>query len=357
MIEDSLLNIASFMPSSLESPNSWVGHLPFGGWIIQKIQPEIFVELGTHSGNSFFSFCQAAKEARISTKCYAVDSWQGDEHSGFYNEEVFAKVNAWNQEHYAGFSRLLRMSFDDAVNYFADGSIGLLHIDGFHTYEAVLHDFEIWLPKLAAGAIIMFHDTNVRENNFGVWKLWESLQTRYPNHIEFTHSHGLGVLQLDTTEEDKKLSLFNADLRAKNNLINYFSALGARQSERYESALLKKNYNGLQVILEQKEAEINEWRQRLIIDKREHTLLEQSNAEKTEIQEALINLKKECTDSLMELTVLKDIISAQEKQIRNLENRVLLLRESRSYRLGHFFLRFLKIPAIAFNHLLKNKGL
>jgi len=174
MNQNSLLDIAAFSPRSLQSPSAWLGHLPFAGWVIQEISPKIFVELGTHSGNSYFSFCQSVVEAGISTKCYAVDSWQGDEHAGQYDEETFAKVNAHHQEHYAGFSRLLRMTFDDAVTYFADESIELLHIDGLHTYEAVHYDFETWLPKLAPGAVVMFHDTNVRERNFGVWNSGKS---------------------------------------------------------------------------------------------------------------------------------------------------------------------------------------
>ena len=193
MNQNNLLAIAEFSPKSLQSPNAWVGHLPFAFWIMGQVSPKIFVELGTHSGNSYFSFCQSVVESSLSSKCYAVDTWQGDEHAGRYNEDIFANVNAHNQEHYAGFSRLLRMTFDDAVTYFADASIDLLHIDGLHTYEVVRHDFETWLPKLAPGAVVMFHDTNVRERNFGVWKLWAELQARYPNNLEFVHSNGLGI--------------------------------------------------------------------------------------------------------------------------------------------------------------------
>ncbi len=234
MIPNSLINAASFTPNSLESPNSWVGHLPFAAWLIQEISPAIFVELGTHSGNSYFSFCQAVAETGISTKCYAVDTWQGDEHAGQYNEEVFAKVNAYHQEHYAGFSRLLRMTFDDALTYFGDESINLLHIDGLHTYEAVRHDFEAWLPKLAPGAVVLFHDTNVRERNFGVWKLWQELQADYPNNLEFVHSHGLGVLQLNNAPDDKRLEWLQPDSPEKQRLKNYFASIGSRQLERYK---------------------------------------------------------------------------------------------------------------------------
>jgi GT2 family glycosyltransferase len=238
MIQNSLITAISFIPKSLQAPNAWVGHLPFAAWAIKEVSPNIFVELGTHSGNSYFSFCQAVVEHGLSTKCYAVDTWQGDEHAGQYNEEVFSDVSIHNQNHYSGFSQLLRMTFDDALSHFADESIDLLHIDGLHTYEAVRHDFETWLPKLAPGAVVLFHDTNVRERNFGVWKLWEELQARYPNNLEFMHSCGLGVLQLNNAADDKRQKWLQLDLPEKQSLISYFAALGSRQLESFELAEL-----------------------------------------------------------------------------------------------------------------------
>ena len=92
-----ILDAASFTPRSLLPPNAWVGHLPFGAWVIQQVSPEIFVELGTHSGNSYFSFCQSVAQNKIPTRCYAVDTWQGDEHAGEYEERVFDGVDAHNQ--------------------------------------------------------------------------------------------------------------------------------------------------------------------------------------------------------------------------------------------------------------------
>jgi hypothetical protein len=234
MEKNSLLDIAAFFPKTLQSPSAWIGHIPFAGWVIREVSPKIFVELGAHYGHSYFSFCQSVIEAGLSTKCYAVDTWRGDEQTGLYNDEIFIGINADNEKYYAEFSRLLRTTFDDALTYFKDESIDLLHIDGLHTYEAVRHDFETWLPKLAPGAVVMFHDTNVREPNFGVWKLWKELQARYPSNIEFVHSHGLGVLQLNNTPDDKKLEWLQPDFPEKLQLINYFAALGSWHLEHYE---------------------------------------------------------------------------------------------------------------------------
>ncbi|MHB1207362.1 MAG: rhamnan synthesis F family protein, partial [Rhodospirillaceae bacterium] len=137
--------------------------------------------------------CQAIKHLNLDTRCFAVDTWQGDEHAGFYSEEFFNRVSDHNAAHYAAFSRLVRSTFDEALAHFSDGSIDLLHIDGRHFYDDVKHDFEAWRPKLSDRAVVLFHDTNVRERDFGVFRLWESLRDAYPS-FEFLHGHGLGVL-------------------------------------------------------------------------------------------------------------------------------------------------------------------
>jgi glycosyltransferase involved in cell wall biosynthesis len=232
-MEMNLLKVASFEPDLLQSPSAWLGHLPLAQWVMHQVRPDIFVELGTHHGHSYFSFCKAVQELDLPSKCSAVDTWSGDEHAVFYGDEVFSAVNAHHEKHYASFSRLLRMTFDEAVEYFEDGSIDLLLIDGMHTYKAVRHDFDTWLPKLAPGAVVMFHDTNVRERNFGVWKLWIELQEVYPNNIEFRHFNGLGVLQLNDAPEEKKLDWLQTNFPDKQLVINYFASLGSRQLERY----------------------------------------------------------------------------------------------------------------------------
>ena len=129
--------------------SSWTGHAPFAFWLMSALRPRAFVELGVHSGYSYLAFCQAAKNLGLDTRCYGVDTWQGDEHAGEYGSEVFTALESYHKNKYHSFSTLLEMAFDEASSYFESGSIDLLHIDGRHFYDDVKHDFETWKPKLS----------------------------------------------------------------------------------------------------------------------------------------------------------------------------------------------------------------
>ncbi len=201
-----------------EQPSAWHGHVPFAHWLVSTLRPRLVVELGTHAGVSYAAFCNAVRRGGLDTRCFAVDTWQGDAHAGAYTVAVFDEFTAFNAQHFAGFSTLLRSSFDDAVKNFADGSIDLLHIDGFHSYEAVAHDLQTWRPKLSPRAVVLFHDVAVRDRGFGVWLFWEEITQNHP-HVTFQHAFGLGVLasgpeipaaiaQLYATDQDRLRTRF-----------------------------------------------------------------------------------------------------------------------------------------------------
>jgi len=167
-------------PSSLivpdwRYPSAWMEHAPFAGWLIEAARPGSFVELGSHYGYSFLAVCQTVRALGLATQCVAIDTWRGDRHAGFYGDNVFETVKAQSAK-YAPWATMKRMTFDDAVKDFADRSIDILHIDGRHFYEDVKHDYESWRPKLSDRAVVLFHDTQVRDRNFGVYRLWDEIR-------------------------------------------------------------------------------------------------------------------------------------------------------------------------------------
>lgn len=202
--------------------SGWLEHLPFAYVLAYFTAPRILVELGSYRGASYFAFCQAIKEHGIASRCFAIDTWEGDKHCGVYGEDVFAGVARHNTQY--PFSTLIRERFDVAVTLFDDGSVDLLHIDGLHTYDAVREDFDMWLPKMSNRGIMLFHDTMVRKRDFGVWRLWKEIQDGYLT-FEFPTGHGLGIAVIGNNPNRGTLRLIEA-LKVDRALQNTFRIAG-----------------------------------------------------------------------------------------------------------------------------------
>ena len=206
----------------------------FGYDIISQMRPKTVVELGAYSGLSFFTFCQSMVENNVDGTLYAVDTWQGDQHTGPIDEGMYQQVENHARKYYRGISYLLRTTFAEASEQFDEASIDLLHIDGLHTYDAVKKDFITWFPKVKPGGIILMHDIAARLEGFGVRKFWEELVGQYST-FAFSHGYGLGVLlkpEGDRAPSELESLLFNGDEESHSRLRKLYTHIG-----RYHEAL------------------------------------------------------------------------------------------------------------------------
>ncbi len=65
-----------------------------------------------------------------------------------------------NFMNYFGRGTLIRRRSADASEYFADGSLDIVYIDGDHRPESVLNDLRNWFPKVRFGGVICGDDYN-----------------------------------------------------------------------------------------------------------------------------------------------------------------------------------------------------
>jgi hypothetical protein len=265
------------LPKNLEllpkydAPSSWWEHVPIAHWIVETLKPKFIVELGTHYGVSFFSFCEAAEAFSPNTFVYAIDTWEGDSQAGYYGNEVYNSVNEHFNLNHKTRGRLIRSSFDDAAEHFENNSIDIIHIDGLHTYDAVKHDYNTWINKLKDNGSIIFHDCNVREADFGVWKLWQEIKEEGNMQcIETMNGHGLAIATKGTNKPVWHIELIDIlpVLKTKGWLLDELRRTKEKLSQAYQknekvmqrAELLERNSHELIATIQAKEKELEPYR-------------------------------------------------------------------------------------------------
>lgn len=163
--------------------SAWKGHEFFATWLVKKLQPETIVDLGVDYGFSTFTW-----GLPHIGNVYGIDSFEGDPKTGFRNtfDSVIQLRKRLNLEDNV---TIIKGKFSQVCNTW-DKPIDILHIDGRPEYNFVKEDFENWYRHLKEGAVVLFHDTCIYENNFGVWRFFNELQLP---KLNFTHSAGLGI--------------------------------------------------------------------------------------------------------------------------------------------------------------------
>ena len=171
----------------------WSGHRFFAYDLIRWRQPGTVVELGTHYGVSLIAILQALRDAEVAhPDVHAVDTWRGDEHAGFYGDDVLELLGSALAK--ADLEATLHQClFSEALADFPDESVDLIHIDGLHTYEALQEDFTTWLPKLAPNGLMLLHDVDPTSGYGSAQFYREAIAEQFPG-FAFHHIFDLGLV-------------------------------------------------------------------------------------------------------------------------------------------------------------------
>lgn len=117
------------------------------------------LEIGAYMGKTSIFLSLLCQKLCNGKKVYSIDP---------FTEETMAKGHdQWNSTIYNHFfehtRRLenhlhIRKPSSEAAIFFPDNSICFAFIDGDHSYEGVINDFQNYLPKMVLGGIMCFDD-------------------------------------------------------------------------------------------------------------------------------------------------------------------------------------------------------
>lgn len=184
------LNQSAFVQPHCLSPGVATGHIPFGAWLIEALNPRVLVELGTFHGESYLAFCQTVNDCNMRTKCFAAGPWQVADRPIEFQDDIFQTLSRQNEAH-ASFSRLIRAGYATAARQFEDGSIDILHLPRDADFESLEEITALWQPKLSADGVVLVQAIDATQPSRA--KFWEAFSRGKPN-FEFKHNKGLGVV-------------------------------------------------------------------------------------------------------------------------------------------------------------------
>ena len=192
LADDKVEEILGSIPSGWNYPPK--SHREFVEWLINRIKPEVTVELGVDYGYSSFLMALCQENPVYGVDCFDISVHGAREDDDYqFVMSVKEKLGLDNLEIIKGY-------FDDVAKTW-DKEIDLLHIDGLHDYENCKNDCDTWAPLLKEDGVILFHDTISNPNGVGIF----FSQLEVPK-VNFTNSAGLGVASnnIDLIEEIRK---------------------------------------------------------------------------------------------------------------------------------------------------------
>ena len=162
--------------------------------LVEALRPRTVVDLGAGDAASFFVFCQSMRDHDIDGVCFAVDEWQDDAKKPEEDETHSLSINHHARTYHRGIAYLSKLSPDNALRHFAEGTIDLLRIDAQRVGTPLDALVDAWTPRLAPGGVVLCPGVLRKDGDLGA--AWERV-TRRRRGTTFERGFGLGVLRDD----------------------------------------------------------------------------------------------------------------------------------------------------------------
>lgn len=154
--------------------------------MVLDLRPRIIVEIGSDVGGSLSAW------TKITNQVYSIDLPAGP-----FSSESTAR-RSWGASTYSGDSHSAD-AFDWLVGKLHGRRVDFLMIDGDHTYEGSLADWQMYRPLVRPGGVIAFHDIcwHGPGHPCQVDAVWQQVKEGYRSHEIIqtpTNWGGIGVL-------------------------------------------------------------------------------------------------------------------------------------------------------------------
>jgi cephalosporin hydroxylase len=169
---------------------------------VQRLQPRVIVEIGTHRGGTLFSFIRSNPQAEL---VVSIDL-PGGKFGGGYTEPKIKLFQQFVVDRPQTQLACLRVDSHQSSTLaalqqlLAGRPIDALFIDGDHHYDGVRQDFLMYGPLVRPGGLIAFHDIRTNHLNHDVLRFWSDIRDRYQVEeicFEERPVFGIGIITVD----------------------------------------------------------------------------------------------------------------------------------------------------------------
>lgn len=152
--DDNIINVLA----NEKYQNSWLtGLIGCIDYVRSKIKVENMVEIGSYQGESTTLFAHYFQPKNL----YAVDPFVNgyDEFDGSSTGDFTNVIHNFNlrTQKFSCIKHIKDFSYA-VLDQFENDSLDFVYIDGDHTYEGVVKDIKMYLPKIKVGGFIAGHD-------------------------------------------------------------------------------------------------------------------------------------------------------------------------------------------------------